>query len=411
MTKLVTTKSMSQSARRVLIIVENLPVPFDRRVWSEATTLRAAGYEVSVICPVGRDFNAFEETIDGIHIFRHPLPVEARGAFGYLIEYSTALFWEFVLSLKVARRHGFDVIHACNPPDLIFLVGAIYKFFARKSFLFDHHDANPQLYEAKFGRRDLFWRLLVFAEHLTFKLAEITIATNESYRQIAIEHGMPAERVFVVRSGPDLRKFKRMRPDEKWKNGRTYLVGYVGVIGQQEGLDLLLASVEHIVRQCGRNDIQFIIVGDGPELPNIKELVRKSQLDEFVTFTGRVNDAMLLTVLSTADVCVNPDRFNDMNDKSTMNKILEYMALEKPIVQYDLKEGRFTAQEASLYARRDDPADFADKLLELLSDPIRRATMGRYGRERIEKELSWEHQAPILLKAYETLFRHPVKGC
>jgi glycosyltransferase involved in cell wall biosynthesis len=191
---------------------------------------------------------------------------------------------------------------------------------------------------------------------------------------------------------------------ETWKGGRTYLVGYVGVIGQQEGLDLLVQSVEHIVRKCGHRDIHFVIVGDGPELPNIRELARERQLDEFITFTGRVDDITLLTVLSTADVCVNPDRFNAMNDKSTMNKILEYMALEKPIVQFDLTEGRFSAQEASLYARRNDPIDFADKILQLLADPGRRASMGRFGRERVENEMSWEHEAPKLLNAYEFLF-------
>jgi glycosyltransferase involved in cell wall biosynthesis len=195
-----------------------------------------------------------------------------------------------------------------------------------------------------------------------------------------------------------------MPPDGKWRNGRAYLVGYVGVIGQQEGLDLLLLALEHIVRQHRRNDVQLVIVGDGPELPNIKELARQRQLDEFVTFTGRVDDITLLTVLSTADVCVNPDRFNAMNDKSTMNKILEYMALERPIVQFDLVEGRVSAQHASLYATRNDPLDFADKIVQLLSDPQQRAAMGQYGRERVEKELSWEHQAPHLLEAYDMLF-------
>jgi glycosyltransferase involved in cell wall biosynthesis len=248
-------------------------------------------------------------------------------------------------------------------------------------------------------------KLLLCCERLTFSIATITIATNESYRQIAIERGRKnPEKVFVVRSGPNLRKIKRMPPDKRWRNGRAYLVGYVGVIGQQEGLDLLLLSLEHIVRQHRRNDVQFVIVGDGPELPNIKERARQRQLDEFVTFTGRVDDTTLLTVLSTADVCVNPDRFNAMNDKSTMNKILEYMALERPIVQFDLVEGRVSAQHASLYATRNDPLDFADKIVQLLSDPQQRAAMGRYGRERVEKELSWEHEAPHLLEAYDTLF-------
>lgn len=394
--------------RRVLIIVENLPVPFDRRVWLEATTLRAAGYQVSIISPFGQGATAPYEKIDGIHVYRHAVFHEAHGAIGYLLEYGSAIFHELRLSIKIARRHGFDVIHACNPPDLIFLIGLLFKPFG-KHLLFDHHDLNPELYAAKFGGKTIVNRivqkLLLCCERLTFSLATITIATNESYRQIAIERGRKnPEKVFVVRSGPNLRKIKRMPPDKRWRNGRAYLVGYVGVIGQQEGLDLLLLSLEHIVRQHRRNDVQFVIVGDGPELPNIKELARQRQLDEFVTFTGRVDDTTLLTVLSTADVCVNPDRFNAMNDKSTMNKILEYMALERPIVQFDLVEGRVSAQHASLYATRNDPLDFADKIVQLLSDPQQRAAMGRYGRERVEKELSWEHEAPRLLEAYDTLF-------
>src|SRR5215475_9861833 len=202
--------------RRVLIIVENLPVPFDRRVWSIATTLRRTGYVVSVICPKGRGYEASEETIDGIHIYRHPLPVEARGAAAYLVEYSAALFWEFILSLKVARQHGFDVIHACNPPDLIFLIGLFYKIFGRKRFLFDHHDVNPELYEAKFGRRDFLWRFLLGAERLTFRAADVSIATNESYRRIAIDRGrMSPDRVFVVRSGPAVDRVTAVPPNPR----------------------------------------------------------------------------------------------------------------------------------------------------------------------------------------------------
>jgi glycosyltransferase involved in cell wall biosynthesis len=395
--------------RRLLIIVENLPVPFDRRVWLEATTLHAAGYQVCVICPFGKGAEKPYERIDGIHIYRHGLLHEARGAAGFLLEYASALFHEMRLSFKVAKRHGFDVIHACNPPDLIFLIGLFYKLWGKR-FLFDHHDLSPELYVAKFDDKTLFNRVmkafLLWCERLTFATATVAIATNESYRRIATERGrMKPENVFVVRSGPNLKKLKRMPPDDRWKSGRAFLVGYVGVIGRQEGLDLLLQSVEHIVRRCHRSDIQFVIVGDGPELPLIRRMAKQSDLDPFVTFTGRVDDVSLLTVLSTANVCVNPDRFNTMNDLSTMNKILEYMALEKPIVQFDLTEGRISAQGASLYARRNDPVDFADKILELLADPTRQEAMGRLGRERIETELSWEHQAPILLSAYETLFK------
>ncbi len=391
--------------RRVLIVVENLPVPFDRRVWSIATTLRRAGYVVSVICPKARGYEASEETIDGVHIYRHPLPVEARGAAAYLIEYPAALFWEFVLSLKVARRHGFDAIHACNPPDLIFLVALVYKIFGRKRFLFDHHDINPELYEAKFGRRDFFWRCLLLAERLTFRAADVSIATNESYRKIAIDRGgMPPDRVFVVRSGPAVDRVKAVPPVPRWRNGRRCLVGYVGVISQSEGLDLLLASIEHIVRRRKRDDIQFVVVGRGPDFEAIVALAEKMRLVDWVTFPGRVDDATLFEILSTADVCVNPDRVTRMNDMSTMNKIMEYMALGKPIVQFDVTEGRYSAQEASLYAAANDPVDFGDKIVELVDDPDRRRRMGEFGRRRLEEVLAWHHQVPKLHQAYDALF-------
>jgi glycosyltransferase involved in cell wall biosynthesis len=395
----------SDSPRRVLIIVENLPVPFDRRVWSEATALREAGYTVSVICPKGRGYEASEELIDGIHIYRHPLPWEARGAMAYFIEYPAALLWEFYLSLRVARRHGFDVIHACNPPDLIFLIGLFYKIFAGKRFLFDHHDVNPELYEAKFGRRDFFWKLLRLAERLTFKTADVSIATNESYRRVALDRGgMPPDRVFVVRSGPNLDRVKAVSPDPVWRNGRRFMVAYVGVISQSEGLDLLLASVEHIVRNRGRSDIQFVIVGSGPEWKAITEMSAKMNLGDWVNFTGRVDDQTLFTILSTADVCVNPDRVTAMNDMSTMNKIMEYMAFGKPIVQFDVTEGRFSAQDSSLYAKANDPVDFAEQILELIDEPDKRAAMGDFGKQRLYAELAWQHQRKILLQAYDTVF-------
>jgi len=391
--------------RRVLIIVENLPVPFDRRVWSIAKTLRSADYVVSVICPKAREYTASEETIDGIHIYRHPLPIEARGAAAYLIEYPVALFWEFILSLKVAWRHGFDIIHACNPPDLICLIALIYKLFGRKRFLFDHHDVNPELYEAKFGRRDFMWRLLLAAERLTFWVADVSIATNDSYRQVAIERGrMPSDRVFVVRSGPSVECVKAVPPAPRWRNGRQYMVGYVGVISQSEGLDLLLESIDYIARKRKRNDIQFVVVGRGPDLQSIVALAEKMRLSDRVTSAGRVDDATLFEILSTADVCVNPDRVTKMNDISTMNKIMEYMALGKPIVQFDVTEGRYSAQQASLYAAPNDPIDFGDKILELIDDPDQRMRMSEFGRRRLQDVLAWHHQAPRLRQAYDKLF-------
>jgi glycosyltransferase involved in cell wall biosynthesis len=390
--------------KRVLILVENLPSPFDRRVWQEANALRDAGYVVSIICPTGKGYEKKFEEIDGIAIYRYNLPFEADGALGYLLEYSTALFRTFVLSWKVLFTRGFDVVHACNPPDLFFLIGGFFKLLGKK-FVFDHHDINPELYEAKFGRRDFFWKLMVALERWTFKTADVSIATNESYRRIAIERGgMDPERVHVVRSGPSLERLRILPPDPPLRNGRKHLVGYVGVMGKQEGIDRLLQAVRAIVHDHGRHDIQFGLVGGGTSLEELKALAVRLQVEDYVTFTGRVPDAELLAMLNTADVCVNPDIANEMNDKSTMNKIMEYMALAKPIVQFDLTEGRFSAQEASAYAKRNDPADLAAKIIELIDDPARREEMGAFGRRRVENELEWRFEVPKLLAAYESLW-------
>jgi glycosyltransferase involved in cell wall biosynthesis len=401
-----TTAAKSASRpRRVLILVENLPSPFDRRVWQEATTLRDAGYLVSIICPTARGYEKKFEAIDGIHVHRYNLPVEASGAAAYAVEYATALAWTFMLTWRVLLTRGFDVIHACNPPDLFFLIGGFFKLFGKK-FVFDHHDLNPELYEAKFGRRDFFYRLLLKLERWTFRTADVSVATNESYRRIAIERGrMSPDRVFVVRSGPSLERMKILPPDERLKRGRRYLVGYVGVMGKQEGIDQLLRAVRHIVSYFGRDDIHFGLVGGGTSLEAMKTLAQELGVADYVTFTGRVPDGELLAMLNTADICVNPDIANEMNDKSTMNKVMEYMALGKPIVQFDLVEGRYSAQGASLYARKDDAFDFAEKIVDLLDDPARRARMGEYGRRRVEDELEWRHEAPKLLAAYEALWR------
>jgi glycosyltransferase involved in cell wall biosynthesis len=392
------------TAKRVLILVENLPSPFDRRVWQEAEALRDAGYTVSIICPTGRGCEAKFEALEGIHIWRYDLPMEGAGALGYLVEYATALFWTFVLSLRVFFSRGFDIIHACNPPDLFFLIGCFYKLFGRK-FLFDHHDANPELYVAKFGRKDFLYRLMLVLERLTFRAADVSIATNDSYRRIAIERGgMEPERVFVVRSGPSLDRLRITSRDERLKNGRKHLVGYVGVMGRQEGIDYLLHALSYIVHGLGRRDIHFGLVGGGTSLDEMKAMAAELRVGDYVTFTGRVPDGEMLAMLNTADVCVNPDVASEMNDISTMNKIMEYMALGKPIVQFDLTEGRYSAQGASLYAARNDPLDMAAKLVELIDDPARRKSMGELGRRRVLDELEWRHEAPKLLAAYDALW-------
>jgi glycosyltransferase involved in cell wall biosynthesis len=394
--------------RHVLVLVENLPSPFDRRVWQESTTLHAHGYEVSIICPTGKGYESLYEVIDGIHIHRYRLPLEAEGAKGYAIEYSAALFHTFRLAWRVWRTRRFDAIHACNPPDLLFLVGGFFKLLFGTRFLFDHHDINPELYEAKFGRRDLFYKLMILFERWSFKTADVSIATNNSYKRIAVERGgMAPDKVYVVRSGPKLDRLRIQPPKPELKRGRQYLVGYVGVMGAQEGIDLLLQAARHLVVVLGRKDVHFGLVGGGTSLDQMKKMAQELGIADYVTFTGRVPDQDLLDMLNTADVCVNPDVANDMNDKSTMNKIMEYMALGKPIVQFDLVEGRYSAQQASVYARKNDPVDMADKIAALLDDPAARARMGEFGRNRVINELEWEYEAPKLLAAYDRLFGEP----
>lgn len=393
----------SQRQRRVLIIVENLPSPFDRRVWHEATTLTAAGYGVAIICPTGKGYEARHEVIDGIDIYRHPLP-EAKHWWEYPVEYLLALFWESFLTLRVLRRHGFDVIHACNPPDTIFLIGAVARLFG-KCFVFDHHDANPELYLAKFGRKDWRYKLLVWLERCTFNFADVVISTNESYRKIALARGaVPCDRVFVVRSGPSLERMRVEPPNPERRHGREFLVGYVGVMGEQEGIHFLLEAICHIVDVLGRHDIHFTLVGGGSALEDMRALSRQMGTDAYVTFEGRVSDDVLLEVLNTADVCVNPDTHNVMNDISTMNKIMEYMALGKPIVQFDLTEGRVSAGDASLYAAPNDAKDLAAKIVWLIDNPEARRRMGVIGQRRIHEQLEWRYEAPKLLNAYDCAF-------
>ena len=391
------------SGKHILIIVENLPVPFDRRVWQEASTLTEYGAKVSIICPKMKGFNLSYECLNGIEIYRHPLPVEGKGAPGYFIEYMTALFWEFFLSCKIFFKNKFHVIHGCNPPDMVFIIAIFFKVFGVK-YVFDHHDINPELFIAKYGRKGFFYKLLLFMEKLTFQTADYSIATNNSYKQIAIERGhMPAHKIAVIRSGPRLDRLKISGGNSKYKHGRTYLVGYVGVIGEQEGLDLLIESIWHIIST--RTDVQFAIIGGGTALQTIKETAAEYGVMDYVDFYGRVSDETMVEILNTADVCVNPDKPTEMNNLSTMNKIMEYMALQKPIVQYDLKEGRYSAREAALYAINTSPIDFAEKITWLLDHPEDRIKMGLTGYNRIINELSWEFESKKLVEFYRTVLR------
>ncbi|MEH1821202.1 MAG: glycosyltransferase family 4 protein [Nostoc sp.] len=394
------------SLGRVLIIVENLPLPFDRRVWMEASTLIKAGYEVSVICPKGKGFEQEYEVIDQVHIYRHEMPPDISSVSGYLKEYGTALFWEFRLAHRVWQERGFDIVHICNPPDLLFLVAGWFKLFKGVKVIFDHHDINLEMYEAKYGRRDIFYYGLSLVERLTFATADVVISTNESYLSVALTRGRKSpEDVFVVRSGPDLSRFQPVPPNPVYRKGRKYLVGYVGVMGEPEGIDYLLQSVRYIVYEKKRQDIHFMLIGSGPMFEKLQALSEELEVNEFVEFTGRIPDNELLARLSSCDICANPDKKMPYNDRSTMNKIMEYMAMGKPIVQFDLLEGRRSAEGASVYAKGNDVVDFAEKILELLEDTERRQKMGELGRQRMEEKLEWRHQIPKLLEAYDKVWQ------
>ncbi len=397
--------SVSEGPRRVLIVVENLPVPLDRRVWLEATSLVAAGYQVSVICPTGRGWDAEREVIEGVHIYRYPEPPEAHsGAVAYAREYGAALWHMFRLARVVWRERGFDVIQGCNPPDLIFLLALRYRLRGVR-YLFDHHDVSPEVFEAKFGRRGFLYRVMLWWEWMSFATASVSIATNESFRRVAIERGgMPTEDVFVVRSAPKIEKFEIRRADPAVRKGARTVLGYVGVIGQQEGMDLLVEAVDLLVRKLGQGDLHAVIVGFGPQLAEVERDVAARGLQEHFTFTGALYGEDLLRVLNSCDIGVSPDPKNAMNDISTMNKVMEYMTLEKPVVQFDLTEGRASAGDASLYARANDPADFAAKVMEAIEAPEMAREMGRRGRARVFEALSWSHSVPHLLAAYDRVF-------
>lgn len=399
------TQTFVPFSRRVLIVVENLPVPLDRRVWLEATALKTAGYQVSVICPTGRGWDKLYEVIEGVHIYRYPAPPEAHsGAKAYAVEYSLALWHMFRLARLIWRERGFDVIHGCNPPDLVWLLALAYRPRGVR-YLFDHHDVCPELFEAKFGKEGLLHKVMLAWERITFACARTSIATNESFRQIAIKRGkMKPQDVFVVRSAPKVEKFEIRPADPTLRKGFGTVLGYVGVIGQQEGMDLLIEAVDHLVNRSGRPDVHAIIVGFGPELETIQNEVSFRRLDEHFTFTGALYGDDLLNALNSCDIGVAPDPKNAMNDISTMNKVMEYMTLEKPVVQFDLTEGRVSAGTASRYATPNDPEDFAAQIAWLMDHPDLARDMGKRGRERVFAALSWDHSVPHLLAAYDRVF-------
>jgi glycosyltransferase involved in cell wall biosynthesis len=390
---------------KALILVENLSVPFDRRVWQESTTLRDAGWEVHVICPQGtkRDTEA-EAVVDGVHIHRYPLKAATGGPAGYLQEYGTAL-WH---TLRLARKVGpVDVVHACNPPDLLYLVAKVLKRQGAR-FIFDQHDLCPELYLSRFDRgQDLLYRGVCALERATYRAADVVISTNESYQQVArIRGGKRPEDVFVVRSAPVVERFHEVPVEPELKKGKPHLLAYLGVMGPQDGVDYALRALAKLRDEIGRTDWHAVFVGSGDAFDDMVALSAKLGLANQVEFTGRIPDEDLVRYLSTADVCLSPDPLNPLNDVSTMNKVMEYMAMSKPIVSFELREARVSAGDAAVYAPANDESAFAKLVSQLLDDPEERVRMGKLGQARVAGALSWENSAKNLLAAYE----HAVKS-
>jgi glycosyltransferase involved in cell wall biosynthesis len=389
---------------RVLIIVQNLPVPLDRRVWQECRALIAAGYGVSVICPKGPGDPAYQE-LEGVRLHKYAAPPTAKGLLGYIIEFAYCWLATAWLMFRVRRRDGFDVMQACNPPDTFFLLGLLGKWLGRP-FVFDQHDLCPEVYASRFRQPSrLVLGGLKLLERGTYRVADHVISTNESYRQIALVRGhRSAESVSVVRSGPAA-TMRPGLPRPALKRGRRFLACYLGVMGPQDGVDLLLHAAHAYVYQLGRRDCQFALMGFGDCLNDLRRQAIDLDLAEWVTFTGRADDRMLGEYLSTADVGLSPDPRSPLNDISTMNKTMEYMAFGLPVVTFDLKETRVSAAEAAVYVPPNDTTAFAQTIANLLDTPQQRAWRGSIGRQRVEGSLAWEHQAPIYVSVYDRLLR------
>jgi len=395
-----------EKPKQVLMLIENLSFPMDRRMYQQALALQNSGYQVTVICPKGQNTDrAPFDVVDNIRVYRYEMRFEANSGLGYLIEYSWAMLRTFLLMWRCYFQNGFDIVHVANPPDLFFAIAAPFKLKGKK-FIFDQHDLCPEVYEAKFNRRDLVHKVLLGLEKLSYRMADLVISPNLSYREIALRRGnVPLEKIEVVRSAPDLHRFHHVEPQAQLKRGASYLVAYLGVMGRQDGVDRALHAASHLIKTLGRSDVRFVFIGNGECRAELQRLAVELELTQSVEFTGRIPDSEVLAYLSTADICVAPDPPSRLNDLSTMNKILEYMACRKPIVSFDLTEARRSAGDAALFVEEDDPASFAGAILQLLNDGELRARMGEVGFERIAGPLSWEHSKKNLIEAYRRISR------
>ncbi len=388
--------------RRVLIIVQNLPVPFDRRVWLECRALVSAGYQVAVVCPKGGGDPAYE-VVDTVELYKYRPYAPGGSKLSFVTEYAYSFLATAALALKARRSGRFAVMQACNPPDIFWPIAMLLRVLDGTRFVFDHHDLSPELFQSRFpDGPKLPYRALRFLERRTHRTADQVISTNGSYRDIAIRRSgkAPAD-VTIVRTGPDPQRLRRGPADPALRRGRRFLAAYIGVMGPQDGVDIVVRAADIVVRELGRDDIAFTLIGSGDCFKELVALRDELGLAGHVEFTGRAPDELVLRILSTADVGLSPDPKNPLNDVSTMNKSMEYMAFELPVVAFDLRETRVSCGDAAVYVKPNDIRDYAEAIVQLMDDEPKRALLGKVGRARVEQELAWSHQERAYLDVYQ----------
>jgi glycosyltransferase involved in cell wall biosynthesis len=387
---------------RCVIVVENLPVPLDRHVWQQALSLREAGWDVSVICPATRLWPKRRERLEGIEIYRHGLPVEGNSVFGHVAEYATALFHEFRLLLTIWNTKGFDVVHVCNPPDLLFMLALPFKLRGVK-LVFDHHDLAPELFEAIHGR-GFIHKILLFLERMSFRSADVVLSSNQAFKRLALDRGGVREAcTFVVRTVPEVKHVRRVTADRIARAGASVVVGYLGIIGRQDGLDHLLQAVRIALDKHEGPDFRLIIIGDGPALSEIKDLAEELGLSDAVVFRGYLMGDDLAAQMSDFDIGMIPDPKNSFNDKLSMNKVFEYSAMAIPIAAYALNGTVEMLGGTAVYAPTDDPEGLATAMRLLINDPELRRVQGAAAKKLADSTFRWDVEAASLLAAYESL--------
>lgn len=397
-----------KTSKRVLLVVENLPIPYDRRVWQEATALKAAGYRVSVISPATKAFPKLSEALEGIHVYRYPMMIEGKRHVGLIVEYLWSFACIFLLTIFVATRRGFDAIMIANPPEIFFPIIWMWRALGKKT-VFDHHDLTPELFKTKFKvDRSLILTFFYFAERRMLRAVHKVISTNESYKAIAMKRGQRrSEDVIVVRNSPDPARFSIRAPESELRKSARFLVAFLGEIGQQDGVDLLIRAIKSIRTELGPDSVHYVLMGAGPHFEEIVAYAQEQGVAENITFTGRADNQTICRVLSSADIAVDPCPGSPHASVSTATKIMEYMFFSLPIVAFDLLETHRSGEDTVCYARAGDEADFAHRIIALLNDRQRRLALGRAARRRLDSALSWHVSTRHLIGVFDGLIGAP----